>query len=211
MKISFFKNYWLFFVAGILLLAIWLTDTNHALFFTINAEHSLLPTFIWQALIFISWEKIGILPIILLVITWFFRRDKILNVVLLIVTYYALFYLLKISIHEARPFIQHDTSTFFWLPQSDVQTRSYRSFPSGHAGNMAIFVFTLSYFFGQNRLWLRVLLIALLIFTMLAQICTGWHFPIDVLGSALIGFVLTEFCLHFNWKKGRILFAPTDR
>lgn len=192
----FLKTYGLFFLTLAITLVIWLTNTNHELFFTINAEHSWLPDFVWKAIIFISWEKTFFLPVVLIIITWFFRRNKILNVLFLIVAYYVLYYVLKISIHEARPYIQHDPSFFFWLSQPNVLTRAYRSFPSGHTGNMTIFVFTLSYFFAQDKLWLRTLLIIVLLFTMLAQICTGWHFPIDVLMSALIGFVLTQLCLN---------------
>lgn len=199
------KNYWLFILTFIAIITIWLTNTNHSLFFAINSQHVILPTAIWNAIIFLTLEKNGILPLLLLIITFIFRREKVVNVILLIAAYYVLFYLLKITFHEARPFIQHNPLTFHWLPQPDIATRSYRSFPSGHTGNMAIFVFALSRLFAQNKLWLRVILLVLLVFTMLAQICTGWHFPIDVLSSALIGFILVEFYFSrfFEQKFGK--------
>ena len=197
------KNYWLFMLTLIAVIAIWLTNTNHSLFFAINSQHTFLPTAAWTAIIDLTQEKKAILPVLLLVITFLFRRDKIINVILLISAYYVIFYLLKITFHEARPFIQHDLSLFHWLPQDDIATRSYRSFPSGHTGNMAIFVFAISHLFAQNKLWLRILLLVLLVFTMLAQICTGWHFPIDVLSSALIGFILVLICFS-HWVDSSI-------
>lgn len=197
-NIDAIKNYIPFIVMSIVALIILLTGTNHKLFFTINAHHHWLPVFVWKSIIFITWEKNFILPAVLLIITYLYRREKIRNVLMLIVAYYVLFYLLKITVHEARPYIQYDPSTFYWLPQQDATGRAYHSFPSGHTGNMAIFVFTLIAFFSQEKPWIRPVLAISLMFTMMAQMCTGWHFPLDVLGSAILGFILTHVCLR--WK-----------
>lgn len=197
-NIDAIKNYVPVIVMFMVAMTIFLTGTNHKLFFIINAHHDWLPVVMWKAIIFITWEKDGLLPIALLIITWIYRREKMKNVLMLIVAYYALFFLLKITVHEARPYIQYDPSTFYWLPQHDVTGRAYHSFPSGHTGNMAIFVFSLIYFFVQEKPWIRPVLALCLVLTMMAQICTGWHFPLDVIGSAILGFILTAVCLR--WK-----------
>lgn len=193
------KQFHPFFLATLIAtLYIQFTGINHALFFTINAQHALLPVSIWGWINIISSPSSGILPILLLIITACFRRHKIRQVILLIVIYYIVFYCLKISFHMPRPYIQFNPLSFYWLywfPHDNSITQAYASFPSGHTGNAAIFVFTLSYLFAQNKYWLRTLLLMFLILVMLTRICTGWHFPVDVLAGALIGFVLTRLCL----------------
>lgn len=197
-NIESIKNYAPLVVMSIVAMTILLTGTNHKLFFAINAHHSWLPVFVWKAVIFITWEKTFIIPIALLIITWVYRREKIRNMLMLIAAYYILFYLLKITIHEARPYIQYDPSTFYWLSQQDATGRAHHSFPSGHTGNMAIFVFSLVYFFANEKPWIRPVLALCLVLTMMAQICTGWHFPLDAIGSAILGFIFTQVCLR--WK-----------
>ena len=208
MGTSLLKNYWLFFVGFAMMLVIFMTNTNHDLFFLINSHHAIIPDAVWSGIIYVSAPQNGILSLALLLITWFFRRNKIVNVMLLIFAYFLFFGLIKIIFHEARPYIQYNPLTFHWLPQPHALERAYRSFPSGHTGNMAVFVFALSYFFAQKKLWLRILLVALLIITMFAQICGGWHFPIDVLASGLIGFGLVQAC--FSRDINRLIYFVQD-
>lgn len=192
------KNYWLFWVTLLVALTIWVTHINHTLFFAINAWHTVLPVSVWKAITWLSGGS-SLLPVTLIVLTALFRRDKLLNVILLLLVFSGVFECLKLWVHEARPYIQYDPSTFFLLPDeggaADQLRRAYRSFPSGHSGNTAIFCFAMMHLFAQHRLWLRTVFIAFLAFAMLARICTGWHFPLDTLASALISFVLVKACM----------------
>ncbi|MBP9727335.1 MAG: phosphatase PAP2 family protein [Gammaproteobacteria bacterium] len=201
-----FKNYWFIFLTVIAALAIWLTKTNHSLFFYVNSHHNLLSDATLNAINFITWFDSGILPIALITITLLFRRDKLLNVILLIVTYMIVFSLLKFVFHEARPYIQYNPQDFYWsssTPQENSKD-AYRSFPSGHTGNTAIFVFALSYLFAYQRFWLSSFLLLPLALTMLVRIGTGWHFPLDVLCAALFAFILVEFTMRLPLKTPKI-------
>ncbi|MES2204609.1 MAG: phosphatase PAP2 family protein [Pseudomonadota bacterium] len=191
------KTYWFFIVTLIVTLGIWLIGANHFYFFKLNTLHVLLPDDLWIKINYITYSRSYILPALLIIITLLFKREKTLNVLLLIICYYVLFNYMKDFFHEARSYIQYDPATFYWLHPNDTGvSNAHRSFPSGHAGNAAIFFFTLSYFFAQHKLWLRTILIAALAFVMLARIATGWHFPLDVLASAIIGYVLTKIFLN---------------
>lgn len=195
--ISTLKRHPFFLLALVTTIIIWITGLNGPLFLLINAQHNLLPESFWIALNTLSDPHHGILPLILL-ISCCFRREKILNIVILILAYYVIFQVLKLSIHAPRPYIVYKSGAIFWsqLSSSDFSQKSaMRSFPSGHAGEAAIFVFALIHLWAESRklLWLRIFLITFLILVMLARICTGWHFPLDVLCAALLGFILTEF------------------
>ncbi len=196
-------NHWFFILVLLGTLAIWATGQNHPLFFKINAYYTIYPDSVWDTLNFISAPRNNILPVILFVLTVFFRRDKLIRVIILLVAYYAVFYLLKIGVHEARPYIQFNPLDFHWIPENiGTNAKSaYRSFPSGHTGNTAVFVFAVAYLFLQSKplTWykkaLQVLLFLFLVLTMLARICTGWHFPLDVLTAGMIGYLLVAIIL----------------
>lgn len=188
------KNYWFFLLALCAMFVLFFGNMNHALFFYINAHYNLAPDDFWIAIIAISGQKV-ILCAFLFVLTYSYKRDKAYNVALLIVTYFVVFYLIKINVHEARPYIQYNPLAFHWLHQADMFERAYLSFPSGHTGVVAIVVFAIVDLFLQKKTtWVcKILKITLMLFlglTMLAQICTGWHFPLDVMGSGLIGYFL---------------------
>ena len=201
---------WVFFVFLILAVVIWINGSNHNLFLQINSQHSLLPDAVWEVFNFISYSKYFILPILLLVITFFKRRDKLVNIVLLIIAYYVVFALLKKLVGEARPFIVLAPDSFFWLNHyEDAAKSAYKSFPSGHTGNMAVFAFALSSMFFANKRILQFLVLLLVIITGLARICTGWHWPLDVLASGLIGYVLVKICLAFPFAKNSL--RATDK
>jgi membrane-associated phospholipid phosphatase len=196
-----FKNYVFFWVTLVAIVAIWLTHTNEILFYKINAMHSYLPDMVWNVLNLLAYSKFFILPIVLVALTWIGRRDKIANTLVVIGSYYVVFQLLKIFIGEPRPYVVLDQHSFFWLNHFENAAKSaYRSFPSGHAGNMAVFVFSLIYLFFQNNTLAKIGLIGLLVLTMLARICTGWHWPIDVLSGGLIGYVIVNvgYCLPLD-------------
>lgn len=191
--IRFIREHYFFMLAILAAMIIWLTNTNHALFFELNKLHTLFPDNILEAINYITYSKTYILPTILIIITLLFRREKLLNILLLIICYYVLFNYMKEFFHEARPYIQYASTTFYWLhPGMTAEFQPYGSFPSGHTCNTAVFVFTLSCFFAQHKYWLQALLTGILILVMLTRIATGWHFPLDVLLSALIGYILTK-------------------
>lgn len=203
-SISLIRNYWLFCLTLFVTFFIWFSGINHALFFAINEKYYLFPVSLWEIINYVTKPTTGILPGLLLIITFVFRRDKIFNVIILLIVYFLFFYILKTGAHEARPFVQYDPSTFYWLsdfPEGAPIPRMYNSFPSGHTGNTAIFAFSLSYLFAQNKRWLQILLLLFIVLTMLARICTGWHFPLDVLAAALIGYLLVQICMNFQIRK----------
>ncbi len=189
-----FKNYAIFLGFVILALIIWLAKLNKSLFYSINKLHVILPTIVWQALNFISYSKFFILPLLLLIITFIWRKPRLKQVITLIIAYYLVFQVLKIVVGEARPYMVLPQDSFFWLNQFENATKSaYKSFPSGHTGNMAVFVFAIGAMF--NKTWLKVLLFVLLLLVGLSRICTGWHWPLDVIASGLIAYVLVQLCL----------------
>lgn len=200
------KHYWFIFSIVIVALIIWLGKINHALFFYINSHHYLLSEVMLNTINFVTWFDSGILPVSLIIITLLFRRDKLLNVILLIAAYIVVFSLLKSTFHEARPYIQHNPHDFYWLsstPEENLED-AYRSFPSGHTGNIAVFVFALSSLFALNKVWLRTFLLLPLVLTMLVRIGSGWHFPLDVLSAALVAFILVEVTMRLPLKLAKI-------
>lgn len=199
---SYFMKYNLAIITLLLIIFIWLFKLNQAWFYKINSMHSILPIQIWEALNFISYTKFAILPIILLSLSFFFCKNKLINVILLIVIFYAFFYGLKILIAEPRPYIVLPSDSFFWLNQFEDSNKSaYKSFPSGHTGNAAVFVFSLIQLFFAKAPFIKILLFIFLLLVGLSRICTGWHWPIDVLASGLIGYILVKICLSLELNK----------
>ena len=199
-------NYWLLILTIALMAVIVLTHTNQMLFYKINALHVYLPNQVWNSLNLLAYSRFFILPTLLVVLAFVAKRDKLPNVLLVIVAYYVLFYSLKFVIGEARPYMVLDQHTFFWLNRFENAVHSaYRSFPSGHSGNMAVFVFSVITLFFEKSKWAKALLIGLLALTMLARICTGWHWPLDVLTSSVLGFFLVKVCfaVRFGRSKGQ--------
>ena len=181
----------LFLLAAIL---IWGLKLNQVLFYKINHFHTLLPDAVWQAANIIAYTKFAILPIILLLLTFLFRRNKIFNVILAILLFFVIFIGLKRFFGEARPIAVLPQGSFFWLNfvRESSLSNNYMSFPSGHTGNMAIFVFSLMSLFFPSSKFARLVLFLLLVFVGLARICTGWHWPLDVLISGMLGYLIVK-------------------
>jgi len=193
------KNYGLFSLVLLATIGLWLFNWNQKLFYIINSWHTILPNQVWEWINIITYSKYFILAGILLIVTAIWRRAQLIRVVILIVAFYVIFYVLKIIIGYPRPYVILDSSTFFWLnTHGDYVKVAYKSFPSGHVGNVAVFIFALNSLFFANRWWIRGALFLLLIITALARICTGWHWPIDVLASGLIAYLLVRICLNFK-------------
>lgn len=189
-------------IFGLIALVV-LTHSNQALFYQINALHHYLPAILWDAGNLIAYPRFFFLPMLLIALTYAWRHTQIVTVLVIVGIYYSLFYFLKVSIHEPRPYIALDQRTFVWLNHfEDAVKSAYGAFPSGHVGNMAIFVFSLNQLFFQKKPLIKVLLLVLLAFIMLARICTGWHWPGDVLASAALGFVIVKVCfaLHLDQR-----------
>jgi|LauGreDrversion4_2_1035121.scaffolds.fasta_scaffold73140_3 membrane-associated phospholipid phosphatase len=186
----------------VLALGIWLSGSNQALFLAINHEHGILPNVIWGAFNLLSYSKFFILPILLIVLTFSLKREQILNVLLLVIAYYVVFAALKVAVGEARPYIVLPEGSFFWLNYfEDAFKSAHKSFPSGHTGNMAVFVFAVSNLFFVNKKGLQFAMLLLLILTAFARICTGWHWPLDVIASGLIGYLLVKLCFAIDIKR----------
>ncbi len=113
-----------------------------------------------------------------------------------------MFTILKHLVHEARPYVVLPLNSFYWLNQFEETTKSaYLSFPSGHTGNIAVFAFAMNImFFDKNKL-MQFIMLLLIIFIALARICTGWHWPLDVLASGLIGYILAKIIFAIDFKK----------
>lgn len=181
----------LFLLAAIL---IWELKLNQVIFYKINQLHTLLPDSAWQAANIIAYTKFAILPIILLLLTFFFRRNKLLNVILAIFLFFLIFLGLKKLFGEARPIVVLPHGSFFWLKfiKETSLSDNYMSFPSGHTGNMAVFVFSLMGLFFPRSNLARLVLFLLLIFVGVARICTGWHWPLDVIVSGMVGYLIVK-------------------
>ena len=196
------KDSWLFLIFLALAIVIWLSGKNHELFMIINSHHDLLPNVFWVSFNLVSYSKFFILPVLLILITVAKKRSALPNVLLLIVLYYLVFATLKKLVGEARPYIVLPENSFFWLNYFEVAVKSaYKSFPSGHTGNMAVFAFAISNMFFANKRGLQFLMLFLVVATAFARICTGWHWPLDVISSGLIGYVLVKICFAINLSR----------
>ena len=196
------------FIFGVFLIlgvGIFITNTNQNLFLLINSMHNIIPVHIWEFMNFVSYRKYLILQILLLLITYIWKKDKFLNVILVIVAYFVVFAGLKIIFGEARPYVILDTNSFYWLNMyEDAIKSANQSFPSGHVGNMAVFAFTLNILFFKKSKFLQMLMLLLVVFTGITRICTGWHWPIDVIASGLIGYILVKVCFAFTLSLNKV-------
>lgn len=187
-----------------LLLIVYVTQSNQSLFYIINAWHVYLPNEAWLALNMLSYSRFFILPVLLILLALWKRRDLLVNVIVVVIAYYLVFGGLKHLFSHPRPYITLDHHAFFWLNRfEDAVGSAHKSFPSGHAGNMSVFVFSLYHLFFEKKPWPQLLLVLLLLLTMVARICTGWHWPMDVLGSVAIGFILVQWCFSFSVRRRR--------
>lgn len=180
-----------------LALIIWGFHLNKSLFFTINSLYPLLSSKVWTGINFIAYSKHFILPGLLLLLTVLFKRDKLIRVIILIVAYYVVFYCLKKFFGEARPFVVLAQGSFNWLNSSEPFVgREFMSFPSGHTGLAAIFVFALNRLFFANRKVMQFILFLFLVLVSITRIVTGWHWPLDVIASGLIAYLLVQICFY---------------
>lgn len=88
--------------------------------------------------------------------------------------------LIRLFIQEPRPFLAYQLHPLINPPQDP-------SFPSGHATRMAIIAF--SFMLARSR-WTPLFLILMLIIGF-TRVYVGVHYPIDVLGGFVTGFLIT--------------------
>lgn len=173
---------------------------NELLFIKINSYHYLLSDHIWIAINLLAYAKYSILLLLLLILTYKYKRTEMLRVLVLCIAYFLIFYLLKKLFHEPRPYVVLAKDSFHFIPYFENYVKSsYLSFPSGHAGQVAVFIFALISLFRLNLL-VRLFLFSFLILVCLARICSGWHWPIDVLASVIFAYILVSivFCIQKN-------------
>ncbi len=197
----FSLNKLLFTLFTIVALIIWGAGFNQRLFYEINGLAKYLPGKIWLIISYITYLKHLILPIILLLITFFYKKDKTLKIITLFGLYLVVFFILKKIFAEPRPFIVLPPNSFTWLiGGEDVSGSEFMSFPSGHTGLVAIFIFALNrLFFMQNTFthkFIRFISFVLLALVAIARVATGWHWPIDVIASGLIGYILVQIVFY---------------
>ncbi|MDD3265960.1 MAG: phosphatase PAP2 family protein [Burkholderiales bacterium] len=181
---------------------IYIEQLNQEVFLYINSYHSLIPNEVWEYTNMITYSKYFIIPATLILITAIGKRENLINVLVLIAIYFVLFMALKHIFHEARPYVTLPTGSFYWSNQFEDTTKSaYLSFPSGHTGNIAIFAFAMNIMFFSKSKIMQFIMLLLIIFIGLARICTGWHWPLDVLASGLIGYILTKIIFAINFEK----------
>ena len=197
-----FNSALIFILFLILALGIFVSHSNQSLFLAINSFHALVPVEIWKFFNILSYRKYFILQILLLIITFIWRRNKLPNVMLLIIAYFVVFAGLKILFGEVRPYVVLDLNSFYWLNMyEDAVKSSHYSFPSGHVGNIAVFAFAISSMFFDKSKPLQFLMLLLVLVTGITRICTGWHWPLDVIASGLIGYLLVKICLSIKLYK----------
>lgn len=197
---------WLFILLLLVAIVIGTFHLNMPLFIAINNLHSLLPDGVWMFINSLTYTKYGVLSTILFLLTLIFRREKILRVVLLIGVFYLLFMGLKIAFGEARPYITIPQGNFFWLNSDgvfwglslseNIVGSAYKSFPSGHVGQTAMFVFAIITLFFPKNILAKIILVILLLLVGFSRVCTGWHWPLDVIASMLISYVLVKIFLY---------------
>ncbi len=95
---------------------------------------------------------------------------------------YGIACLLKILIHTDRPFIALSNITILF-------TETGYAFPSAHSTLIAALAFAV--YFKHKRLGYICFIAALLIG--IARIAAGVHFPIDIVGGYVLGFIVAFF------------------
>lgn len=188
-----FKAKGLVFAFFLIILFIGVMGLNKPLFYLVNSWHVFLPDFVWNIFNTVSYSKLFILPGILLISTWVWRREKILNVLLIVIAYFVVFQIIKVLASEARPYVVLPVDSFYLMSGlQDLAKDAFRSFPSGHAGNAAIFTFTFIKLFLERKSAIRYLMYIFLVMVLFARVCTGWHWPLDVMSSTLIGYIIVQ-------------------
>lgn len=114
----------------------------------------------------------------LLVYLFIKNKKKFLFVFLSMLVSWGIGQLIKLLFYTPRPFMQGATSL--------IQHSADSSFPSNHAAVFFSVAFAL-FFVKKKKLGIIFLILALLV--SFARIFTGLHYPVDILGGVLVGFI----------------------
>ncbi|MFA6301353.1 MAG: phosphatase PAP2 family protein [Candidatus Paceibacterota bacterium] len=122
------------------------------------------------------------------------KKREILTVLLPGVGAWAIAFVLKNLIGSPRPFLTFNNVTSLFA-------ESGFAFPSGHATFYSALAFSI--FFLHKKAGYAFMFFALLIG--LARITAGVHFPFDILGGYILGFIVSFTFDYFLKKYSRIL------
>lgn len=194
---TYIKKWGIFNLFCILALCIYFTKTNANLFYFINSLHIYFNEKIFTFFNQLANSKLFILPISMLIITIIKNKKYFFRAIGIIIAYYVVFSLLKHFVHELRPYMVLDRSTFFLFPGHENLIEKFNlSFPSGHTGIMAIFAFYVMRIAHQNSKLFKLVLITMLFAVGLTRIMVGMHWPLDVINSGLIGYLIVQIFLY---------------
>jgi len=194
--IQCFRSYIWFLIVAIISVFILVLSQNQSVFMAINSLGFDIPYMLLQFFNALSAPSHFILPIILILSTYIFSRQNIYKIVFILITYYAVFALLKHSVHEVRPYVAMSINIFYFLPDGDTVKSAYQSFPSGHVGLAAVFAFSISrLYFAKNRLMQLICLLFVVVIG-LVRVISGWHWPLDVLCAGMLGYIIVTLFLR---------------
>lgn len=113
------------------------------------------------------------------------RKTLLLTIVGLLLSF-ATIYFIHLFIQIPRPFLVFHTAPLIPPPNS-------YSFPSSHSTTMAVYAFSL---FLTKSKW-TIFFIAWTLLVGFSRIYVGVHYPLDVIGGFVLGFIVTFMSLKF--------------
>jgi undecaprenyl-diphosphatase len=143
----------------------------------------------------ILWETVVIYGALFLVILWLygtFQKDHkykriALSIFYTIVIVFVLYALINLGMPKWRPWAME----IQWAIAPLIPHPIDNSFPSGHAlFTSAFLVWIVRYFYRTNLL---ILTIIIWVITLVSRIIGGVHYPGDIIGGLLIGWVTSYF------------------
>jgi membrane-associated phospholipid phosphatase len=160
--------------------AIYFSQSNHSLFYSINSLSQYTGDIFWAVLTFFS---DGLVSFIIL-LPWIRKKPKIIWAVLLAAILFTLLGQgLKRIVDVPRPPQVLAPDSFHLIGPDWGQ----HAFPSGHAA--MIFMLAGAFVFTISRSWLRWFLVVIASLVALSRVVVGVHWPLDILAGAAIGWI----------------------